>query len=113
MLLSMQKQSPRGVLQTCSEFAGEHPYICVVFMNLISRLGCSPVNLLHSSIIPFCHLSENFWGTVFSLFSQLTFNFICFVIDVKDNWYAYILARLIDENKYMILFADFMPHFLF
>ena len=46
---------PRGVLQTCSEFTGEHPRICVVFINLNSRFGCSPVNLLYICRIPFCH----------------------------------------------------------
>ena len=55
ILLNIQKQSPRGALQTCSEFTGEHPCICVVFINLNSRFGCYPVNLLHICRIPFCH----------------------------------------------------------
>ena len=108
ILLNIQKQSPRGVLQTCSEFTGEHPCICVVFINLNSRFGCSPVNLLHICRIPFCHfvrkpLGYCFW-IFFSLFSQLIFNFIRFVIQVKENLYAYILPRLIDENKYIYKF---------
>ena len=99
---------PRGVLQTCSEFTGEHPRICVVFINLNSRFGCSPVNLLYICRIPFCHfvrkpLEDCFW-ILFSLFSQLIFYFIRFVIQVKENRYAYILARLIDENKYIYRF---------
>ena len=108
ILLTIQKQSPRGVLQTCSEFTGEHPCICVVFIDLNSRFGCSPVNLLHIFMIPFCHfvrkpLGGCFW-IFFSLFPQLIFNFICFVIQVKENLYAYILTRLIDENKYICRF---------
>ena len=108
ILLNIQKQSPRGVLQTCSKFTGEHPCICVVFINLNSRFGCSPVNLLHICRIPFCHfvrkpLGYCFW-IFFSLFSQLIFNFIRFVIQVKENLYAYILPRLIDENKYIYKF---------
>ena len=108
ILLNIQKQSPRGVLQTCSEYTGEHPCICVVFINLNSRFGCSPVNLLHICRIPFCHfvrkpLGVCFW-IFFSLFSQLIFNSIRFVIQVKENLYAYILARLLDENKYICRF---------
>ena len=107
ILLNIQKQSPRGVLQTCSEFTGEHPCICVVFINLNSGFGCS-LNLLHICRIPYCHfvrkpLGDCFW-IFFSLFSQLIFNFIRFVIQVKENLYAYILARLIDENKYICRF---------
>ena len=59
-------------------------------------------------MIPFCHfvrkpLGDFFW-MFFWLFSQLIFNFIRFVIQVKENLYAYILARLIDENKYICRF---------
>ena len=107
ILLNIQKQSPRGVLQTCSEFTGEHPCICVVFVNLNGGFGYS-LNLLHICRIPYCHfvrkpLGDCFW-IFFSLFSQLIFNFISFVIQVKENLYAYILARLIDENKYIYRF---------
>ena len=107
ILLNIQKQSPRGVLQTCSEFTGEHPCICVVFINLNSGFGCS-LNLLHICRIPYCHfvrkpLGDCFW-IFFSLFSQLIFNFIRFVIQVKENLHGYILARLIDENKYICRF---------
>ena len=107
ILLNIQKQSPRGVLETCSEFTGD-PCIRVVFINLNSKFGCSPVNLLHIYRIPFCHcvrkpLGDCFW-IFFSLFSQLIFNFISFVIQVKTNLYAYILARLIDENKFIYRF---------
>ena len=64
--------------------------------------------MLHICRIPFCHfvrkpLGDCFW-IFFSLFSQLIFNFIRFVIQVKENLYAYILARLIDENKYICRF---------
>ena len=108
ILLNIQKQSPRGVLQTCSEFTGEHPCICVVFINLNCRFGCSPVNLLCICRIPFCHFVRKTLGDCFliffSLFSQLISNFIRFVIQVKENSYAYILARLIDENKYICRF---------
>ena len=38
------------------------------------------------------------------MFSQLISNFIHFVIQVKENSYAYILAKLIDENKYICRF---------
>ena len=60
-----------------------------------------------------CHfirkpLGDCFW-IFFSLFSQLIFNFIRFVIQVKENLYAYILARLTDEKN---IFTDFMPHVL-
>ena len=108
IVLNIQKQSPRGVQQTCSEFTGENPCICVFFINLNYRFGCSPVNLLHICRIPFCHFVRKpqrdcFW-IFFSLFSQLIFNFIRFVIQVKENLYAYILARLIDENKYICRF---------
>ena len=108
IVLNIQKQSPRGVQQTCSEFTGENPCICVFFINLNCRFGCSPVNLLHICRIPFCHfvrkpLGYCFW-IFFSLFSQLIFNFIRFVIQVKENLYAYILPRLIDENKYIYKF---------
>ena len=103
ILFNIQKQSPRGVLQTCGEFTGEHPCISVVFINLNCRFGCSPVNLLHICRIPFCHFvrkpQRDCFLIFFSLFSQLIFNFIRFVIQVKENLYAYILARLIDENK--------------
>ena len=108
ILLSIQKQSPRGVLQTCNEFIGEHPCICVAFINLKSRFGCSPVNLLYTCRIPFCHfllkpLVDCFW--IFSsLFSLLIFNLIRLVIQVKEDLYAYILARLIDEYKYICIF---------
>ena len=107
ILLNIQKQSPRGVLQTCSEFTGD-PCICVVFINLNSKFGCSPVNLLHIYKIPLRHcfrkpLGDCFW-IFFSLFLQLIFNFIPFVIQVKKNLYAYILARLIDENKFIYRF---------
>ena len=107
ILLNIQKQSPRRALQTSSKFTGEHPCICVVFINLNSRFGCS-VNLLHICKIPFCHfvrkpLGYCFW-IFFSLFSQLIFNFIRLVIQVKENLYAYILPRLIDENKYIYRF---------
>ena len=107
ILLNIQKQSPRGVLQTCSEFTGEHPCICVVFINLNSGFGCS-LNLLHICRIPYCHfvrkpLGDCFW-IFFSLFSQLIFNFIRFVIQIKENLCAYILARLIDENKHICRF---------
>ena len=64
ILLNIQKQSHRDFLQTCNEFTGEHPRICVVFINLNCRFGCSPVNLLHICRIPFAILSENLWETV-------------------------------------------------
>ena len=77
ILLKIQKQFPRGVLQTCSKYTGEHPCICVVFINLNSGFECS-VNLLHICRIPYSHfvrkpLGERFW-IFFSWFSQLIFN---------------------------------------
>ena len=108
ILLNIQKQSHRDFLQTCNEFTGEHPRICVVFTNLNCRFGCSPVNLLHICRIPFAILSENLWETslwiFFTLFSQLIFNFTRFVIQVKENLYAYNLASLTNENKYICRF---------
>ena len=100
----MFRSSPPEVFcKHASDFTGEHPWICVVFINANSRFGCSPVNLLHICRIPFCHFVRKPLGDCswifFSLFSQLIFIFICFVIQVKENVYAYILARLIDENK--------------
>ena len=58
------------------------------FHKLNSKLGCS-VNLLHICRRPYCYfvrkpLGDCFW-IFFSLFSQLIFNFICFVIQVKEN----------------------------
>ena len=108
ILLNIQKQSPRGVLLTCSEFTGQYPCICVVFINLNSSFGCSPVNLLHICWIPFCHfvrkpLGDCFW-IFFLLFSQLIFNFFPFVIQVNNNSYVHILAGLIDENKFIYRF---------
>ena len=90
------------------EFTAEHSYICVVFINLKSRCGCFLVNLLYIWMIPSCHfvrkpLGDFFW-MFFWLFSQLIFNFIRFVIQAKETLYAYILARLIDENKYICRF---------
>ena len=50
----------KGVLKLCSEFTGEHPGWSAISIKLLCnspeitlRHGCSPVNLLHISIIPF------------------------------------------------------------
>ena len=50
----------KGILKICSRFTGEHPYRCVISINLqsefigiILRHGCSPVNLLHIFRPPF------------------------------------------------------------
>ena len=48
-------------------------------------------------------LGDSLW-IFFTLFSQLIFNFTCFVIQVKENLYAYNLASLTDENRYICRF---------
>ena len=47
--------SGKGILKTCSQFTGEHPYRIVIyikllcnFIEIILRNGCSPVNLLRA-----------------------------------------------------------------
>ena len=102
ILLNIQKYVPRGVLQTCSESTGEDSCICVVFINLSSRFGCSAINLVHICRIPFCHFVRKPLGDCFWIF--VISNFTRFVIQVKQNLHAYIVARLIDENKYIYRF---------
>ena len=99
ILPKIQKHSPWGVPQICSEFTEEHPCLCVVFINLNSRFGCSPVNLLHICRIPFCHFVRKLMRDCFWIFY-----FIRFVIQVKENLHTYILARQIDVNKYICRF---------
>ena len=50
----------KGVPKTCSKFTGEHPCRSAIsikfqsnFIEIALRLGCSPVNLLNISRIPF------------------------------------------------------------
>ena len=55
---------------------------------------------LQDTFFPFCQ--ETSGGLFLNI--HLIFNFIRFVIQVKENLYAYTLARLIDENKYIYRF---------
>ena len=55
---------------------------------------------LQDTFFPFCQ--ETSGGLFLNI--HLIFNFIRFVIQVKENLYAYILPRLIDENKYIYKF---------
>ena len=78
------------------------------FHKFEKQVWCFLVNLLYIWMIPFCHFVRkppaDFFWMFFWLFSQLILNFIRFVIQVKETLYAYILARLIDENKYICRF---------
>ena len=65
ILLNIQKQFSRSVLQIYKEFTGEHPRICVVFINLNCRFGCSPINVLHICRIPFFHFVRKPLGDCF------------------------------------------------
>ena len=60
---------------------------------------------LQDNILLFCQKTSGRLFLIFlALFSKLIFNFTYFVIQVKENLYASILARLIDENKYICRF---------
>ena len=67
--------------------------------------SCNFAACLQDTILLFCQkTSGRLFLIFFALFSKLIFNFTYFVIQVKENLHASILARLTDENKYICRF---------
>ena len=102
ILLNIQTPSSRGVLQIWSKFTEEHPYRCVVSINLNCRFGFSPVNLLQLCRILFCQKTsgELFLNIVFIVFTA--------------NFYFHSFCNLRKREFVKInIFTDFIPHFLF
>ena len=73
----------KGVLKTCSKFAGDHPSRSVISIKLLCNFieitfwhGCSPVNLLHISRTPFSKNSSVQLLLTILLYLLLTLHFV-------------------------------------